>query len=128
MSDSVSPVVLVVDGHPGVLEVERRGLEAAGFTVQTANTSEEAFRQLEGGDVAVAVIDLGVAVLDDTVLGELLVQAWPGVALLFVTGVPAMAERATLPGPVLRKPYHLSDLVAAVSELAEHAAGSEPAD
>ena len=128
MVDSPPPLVLVVDGHPAVLDVERRALETAGFTVHTASTSEEAFRQLEGGDVAVAVIDLGVALRDQTVFGELLVQAWPGIALLFVTGVPAMAETAALPGPILRKPYHLSDLVAAVSDLAKQAARAESAD
>jgi CheY-like chemotaxis protein len=128
MSHPVSLTVLVVDGHAAVLEVERRGLEAAGFIVQTATTSEQAFRQLEGGDVAVAVIDLGVPAVDHTVVGELLLQAWPGIELLFVTGVPAMAEFVELPGPVLRKPFHLSDLVTTVARLAGQRARAEPAD
>lgn len=50
--------VLVVEDEPGIVDFVRRGLEAAGFMVETASDGVEGERAALGGDFQAIVLDL----------------------------------------------------------------------
>lgn len=109
-SGSVEAVILVVEDAPHLRQLMRRILIREGFGVAEAGDGHEALHQLEAGLDPVAIVcDVDMPILD----GRKFYQAVPRryrERFLFCTS----ADPATLPGPVLEKPFTANDLVRAV--------------
>src|SRR5437868_6457841 len=57
MAADSAPTVLVVEDDAGIAELERQILEAAGHSVLTAATAEEAMRHVRRGGVDLVLLD-----------------------------------------------------------------------
>jgi CheY-like chemotaxis protein len=105
-------VVLVVEDDPDVREVLTLGLEHEGMTVIDAATGGEALRIL-GGDptIAILVTDIMMPGITGITLAERAAALRPDLKILFISAYPAVGQP---PGLLLSKPFHLSELLAAL--------------
>jgi two-component system, OmpR family, response regulator len=108
------PRVLVVDDDPDMLQVIRGVLEDEGFLVTTAGDGGRAVASAEQLAPDLAVLDMGLPVLDGTQvaarLRNLLGTAFP---VLAITADGHAAEKASRLAAYtyLRKPFDLGELV-----------------
>ena len=111
------PTVLVVEDEDGVRDLIREVLEAAGYQVYEADEGFQALSVLlQGRAVDVVVTDLRMPRMDGFELAAHMVALELTVPILFVTGYASDLNGATLPGPVLPKPFEPEQLVACVRE------------
>jgi two-component system cell cycle sensor histidine kinase/response regulator CckA len=108
--------VLVVDDEPMVLHLCTRILEAEGYRVLTAVDGLEALRVLRhaGAEIRGVISDLQMPQLNGLQLAACLGDLDPSPPLMFISGytVDQPSGRS-----VLQKPFHPSDLIAAVERL-----------
>jgi ammonium transporter, Amt family len=87
MTSEPSDIVLVVDDDPGVIELQRRRLERAGFNVSCAASPTEAMSRLSHGDVVLVVLDYRLSgELDGLQFYDLMKAAGYDVPVIMVTG------------------------------------------
>lgn len=111
--------ILVVDDDAAVCELLAEGLEELGYPVLAAPSGEAALALLAdrrtpgAGDLALAIIDAQLPSLSGRELAERLVAERPALKVLMISGyfVPQ-----GVPWRVLRKPFHMAQLAAAVQE------------
>ncbi len=117
--------VLVVDDEPGIAELLRDLLEAAGCSVLTAASGQQALGLLASHSVDLVVSDLRMPDIDGAGLWRELRTTQPALAsrLLFVTGdtlSPAAHTFLADSGcPSLDKPFSRGDLLRSLADLLE---------
>ena len=105
-------VALVVDDEPMILEILAQHCSALGMSVREAGEGAAAFTLLEADpDIEVLVTDVRMPGLDGPSLAERALSLRPGLKVIFVTGYTTYRN---LRWPVLRKPFDLDELEAAL--------------
>ncbi len=105
-------VALVVDDEPMILEILAQHCSALGMSVREAGGGAAAFALLEAHpDIGVLVTDVRMPGLDGPSLAERALSLRPGLKVIFVTGYTTYRS---LTWPVLRKPFDLDELEAAL--------------
>ena len=82
--------VLVVEDEPQVRAVIRRTLERQGYTVREAADAEHATQALAApnANVALVLTDVVLAGENGRALGKQILERWPGVRVLYMSGYP----------------------------------------
>lgn len=116
--------ILLAEDDDGNRRAMTRLLEQHGHRVTAVADGAEALAQLDGQPFDVVVMDLQMPRLDGRGVYERTFAATPGLArrFVFVTGDAYRAASheflRTVPQPVLRKPYEIDDLLAAIARVA----------
>ncbi|HEX6374235.1 MAG TPA: PAS domain S-box protein [Allosphingosinicella sp.] len=111
--------VLVVDDDDDVRAFLADSLEGLGCTVVTAASGPEGLEALRGWQPHLALIDYAMPGMHGADAARAARQIHPGLPIVFVTGFAESVQlEAALGGdvPVLRKPFTLAELAAAVEE------------
>jgi len=115
--------ILVVDDELIVLDVARRGLELAGYAVDTASNKAELDELVtrSESDYSVAIVDI---MMPDIIFGEMfqsLRSRFPGLGILISSGHSDVDLRKTIKNldhiGFLTKPYRVDSLVKAVEAM-----------
>jgi len=109
--------VLVVDDEPDIAGALRRMLEAAGQSVETAGSGEEAIEKLRGGyDLIICDVELGP--VKGFSVREAMLERGIGSRFIYTTGntlsAPLLRKLKESGVPYLAKPFRLDDLYGAV--------------
>ena len=105
-------VALVVDDEPMILEILAQHCSALGMSVREAGEGAAAFALLEADPgIEVLVTDVRMPGLDGPSLAERALTLRPRLKVIFVTGYTTYRS---LTWPVLRKPFDLDELEAAL--------------
>lgn len=109
--------VLVADDEPEVRAVLARMLGALGHRADLAPDGWELLRLAGASEPDLVLSDVDMPGCDGIRAGKLLRRARPALPLLLMTGDPESARAARLAGfgPVLLKPFSLSELAAALA-------------
>lgn len=114
--------ILVVDDEPAICKALTIALDRAGYDALTAQSGDSALAQLASGHVDVMLIDLRIPDTRGDVVFELAAATHPHLRrqTLFMTG--DLSERAqkliaSCKCPMLRKPFELKEMIAAVDAL-----------
>jgi PAS domain S-box-containing protein len=112
--------VLVVEDDPAVQRVTVRTLQRAGYTVMTADNGREGLACIErmDGRLDLVIADVIMPDLGGAELAERIVEHWPDLALLLMSGYTAQAIDRMVPlvggAMFLEKPFTPDALVAKV--------------
>jgi len=110
--------VVVVDDDETVRELCAEALVEAGYHVEAFGAGEEALRALPGLDVDVLVVDWNLPGLDGVEVTRRALALIPALPVLMISGNRRDAMTAAEGSGVRRvlgKPFHVEDLVAAVT-------------
>jgi two-component system phosphate regulon response regulator OmpR len=116
MAGPMQPVALVVDDEPLVRDLLCRLVETAGFTPlpeADAWSVLECCRRNVLEPPSLVITDINMPRLDGIEMVRGLRERWPALPVVFVTGNPLWASRATPLGEVVFKPFDADTLVAA---------------
>ena len=120
-ADRVS--VLVVDDEPAICKALATALERSGYRAIAVQSGDAALARLAAEHVDVMLIDLRIPDTRGDVVFELAAATHPHLRhqTVFMTG--DLSERAqkliaSCKCPILRKPFELKEMIAAVGELA----------
>jgi CheY-like chemotaxis protein len=109
--------VLVVDDEPAVRATLSKHLEKAGYSVESAPNGEAGLRVLQRGPVPdLMVLDLMMPVMTGF---EMLAQVrlhpvWKAIPVIVLTATPGHTAEELKVDALLRKPFDLSDVQAAI--------------
>jgi CheY-like chemotaxis protein/anti-sigma regulatory factor (Ser/Thr protein kinase) len=114
--------ILVVDDEPAIGSMVTRILRPLRHAVVTATSAEEALEHLAAEPFDLVLSDLGLGTgMSGWDLVARVVEQWPSVRLILATGWGAAIDpaeaRARGVAAVLSKPYHPTDLTAAIASL-----------
>ena len=113
--------VLVVEDELLNREIMAEALVEAGFTVDAADSADEAVRMLDEDGYQLLVTDIHMpGRLDGIGLAQHVHGQDPTMPIVFVTGRPDVLARlrdAGIPGTSLAKPFELEELVQVVRRL-----------
>jgi two-component system, cell cycle sensor histidine kinase and response regulator CckA len=121
-------IILVVDDEEVVLDMAQRALERIGHCILTATNGREALEIAERheGEIHLALLDLGMPVMDGEEVFPLLRQARPQMPIVLCSGfgLDATARRLLDAGAVafIQKPFRLNELLPVI----ERVLGEEP--
>jgi len=121
MSKEAGRVVLVVEDDVSVRRPLVKFLEMHGFTVTTAETSDEGLDALKKQKFTAAVVDLRLKRGSGR---DVVVSAPPEIPVIIFSGVPsesAELERVRPRTRLIEKPYSLVSLVQALQEMVAEA-------
>ena len=118
--------VLVVDDEPSVRGTMRRALEDQGYQVLEASSGADALTCLETTNgIRLVVCDLVMPQMSGEALGKAIVERWPELGVLYVSGFPGAdgVEEGMMPAgaPFLKKPFSPQELAARVREMLDRA-------
>ena len=112
-------LVLVADDNPQLLELACKVLEGAGYATCTAGDGKAAldlYRERQS-EIRLLILDLAMPQMGGQEVAAAVRQLSSDVRILFVSGyVPENTQQA-LTEPMIRKPYTISELMAALKEL-----------
>lgn len=114
--------VLLVEDEAAILRLSKRMLDRLGYTVLVAATPEEALRLADShaGTIDLLVTDVIMPGMSGKELGERLLDAFPGVKLLYMSGYTAdvIAHHGVLEDGVLfmQKPFSMKDFAVKVRQ------------
>ena len=122
--------ILVTEDEPRILSFLTRGLEAEGFTVDSAGDGAEALRRAEGAHYDLVVLDLLLPHVNGlTVLSELR-RAQPELPVLILSARTDLATKlrgfALGAGDYVSKPFSLDELIARVRAQLRRVQPGEP--
>jgi CheY-like chemotaxis protein len=108
--------ILVTDDQAEVRDIIVEFLSAPGRTVLAAADAREALSLLAEHEVDLLITDVRMPGMDGFELARQAKALRPGMSIIHLSGYYAEASEASGPvlGPVLRKPFALSDLAAAI--------------
>jgi CheY-like chemotaxis protein len=113
-----TPLILVVDDDPDILEAVGEILVDEGYRVARARDGQEALARLEGERPALVLLDLMMPVMDGVAFARAmrLVPEHAGIPVVVISadGDPARARAVAAQG-FLAKPFDIDDLLRAVS-------------
>jgi len=116
--------VLVIDDDDEVRAFLIASLEGLGHDVMAAESGEEGLARLREGRPDLALIDYAMPGMHGAEVARAAREMAPGLPIVFVTGYAESEQLEAALGPdvpVLRKPFSLADLAAAVEENARRA-------
>jgi PAS domain S-box-containing protein len=111
--------VLVIDDDPDVRSFLIESLEGLGHVVASAESGEEGLARLESWPSDLALIDYAMPGMNGADVARAVRAILPDLPIVFVTGYAESEQLEAALGhdvPVLRKPFTLADLAAAVEE------------
>jgi len=116
------PTILLVDDQPEVLRIYSRGLQAAGYHVQVAETAEVAMQLVATEEPAAALVDLRMPYVNGMGILYRLREAHPHMPVAIVTGLQpldeaSLQEIARLGAKIHYKPVSLAEIRQIVDEL-----------
>jgi CheY-like chemotaxis protein len=117
--DRPTQTVLVVDDDLGIRNLLTRWIEQLGYQVRTVADAHAALELMETCEVDLALCDVRMPGPDGIWLAEHIRRNFPGVAVVFATGVQEMDPNVTLrPGVTgyVVKPFRRDELAAAIRE------------
>jgi CheY-like chemotaxis protein len=118
--ERAAPSILVVDDTDEVRLVARRILEGAGYQVREAADGVQALSILsESTSLSAVVADIRMPKMDGWELAAQLAKRSPRVPILFMSGYDVHLASATLPGPLLPKPFRAETLLERLKQLLE---------
>ncbi len=124
-----SPLVLVVDDDPDILDAICDILEAEGYRVARARHGQEALDQVEGERPAVILLDLMMPVMDGVAFARAL-RLRPAVrdVPIVVISADGNPQRAAAVGATgyLAKPFDIEALLSQVAGITRAGADSSP--
>jgi CheY-like chemotaxis protein len=107
-------VALVVDDEPMILEILAEYCSSLGMDVLEAADGTDALGLVESNaEIEVIVTDVRMPGLDGPALAERALALRPDISVIFVTGYTTYRSSAW---PILRKPFDLNELEAALRE------------
>jgi len=115
--------VLIVDDEPDLLEIATECLGELGYIVLTAKDGASARQAIQGRkDIDLLLTDIVMpGGINGVELAQQAVAIHPGIKIIYCSGFPAdaLAEKIMplADGPLLRKPYQRSDLLAVVRKV-----------
>lgn len=127
-----APAVLVADDDEMLRELIQQVLEASGFRVVPAASCDELLAALgeQPPEIAVLVLDLGLAGEGARMALERFRQVRPGAGVVLTSGLPPEPALHALAGGqrtvFLQKPFSPAALCGAVTDLLGAAEGSAP--
>jgi CheY-like chemotaxis protein len=112
--------ILVIDDEPLIRDSVAECLEAEGYPVQAMGRAADALEALRREPASLVLVDLIMPGMTGAELVEQLrADADPALrdvrVVLMTAAMPGAAERAVAADGILRKPFELGDLLAAVS-------------
>lgn len=124
--------VLIVDDEPSICRALTIALSRSGYEASAAHSSEAAHTILRSEHYDVLVLDLRIPDIRGDVLFHLAVSLQPHLRrqTLFITGDVTERAQALIDDcqcPLLRKPFKLEDVLAAVAKLCPGQQASESA-
>ena len=121
-------LILLVEDEEIIRGLATEALEEAGWQVLPAHDGASALALVPGRQPALLIIDVGLpAGLNGRQVAEALRAQWPGLPVLFITGLAEQlmaADRLPPSVAVLAKPFTLKELVERAGALALNATGS----
>lgn len=121
VTEEQSCTVLIVEDDPAVTEFMVPVLQGEGFSVRVAHTGGEALRQIEEARPDLILLDVLLPDMSGSeLLARLRQQPGPEIPVILCTARREEADRAPEmeAAGVLRKPFSLDELVAAVRRVA----------
>ncbi|WP_375430871.1 response regulator transcription factor [uncultured Friedmanniella sp.] len=110
--------ILVIEDEPGIADFVRRGLEAAGFSVEVESDGQLGLEAAQRTDVQLVVLDLGLPGLPGEEVLTRLRTLRPALPVIVLTAKAAVSDRvANLDAGAddyLVKPFSFSELLARV--------------
>ena len=110
--------VLIVDDNADAAEMLKRALQTLGFVVEVAHDGPSALERCVGFEPDIAVLDIGLPVMDGYELAHRLRATYPDIRLIAVTGYGLQADRERSSGAGfddhLVKPIDLTRLAKAL--------------
>jgi DNA-binding NtrC family response regulator len=124
--------ILIVDDEPSICRALTIAFSRAGYEATSAHSGEAAHELLRAGRYDVLLLDLRIPDVRGDVLFHLAVSLQPHLRrqTLFITGDVTERAQALIDDcqcPLLRKPFKLEDVLAAVADLCPGQQASESA-
>jgi CheY-like chemotaxis protein len=115
---ATKPKVLIAEDNDVLRPVLCRTMEWEGYQVVVAADGEDALRLLaEPSSVDLIITDICMPKMDGRELGLVLAEHHPEIPILFISGYAGSVVPATLPGPLLPKPFTPTQLIVGVRQL-----------
>jgi CheY-like chemotaxis protein len=112
------PKVLIAEDDEVLRPVLCRTMEWEGYQVVVAADGQDALRLLaEPSQVDLIITDICMPKMDGRELGLVLAECHPDIPILFISGYADSVVPATLPGPLLPKPFTPTQLIVGVRQL-----------
>jgi CheY-like chemotaxis protein len=112
------PKVLIAEDDEVLRPVLCRTMEWEGYQVVVAADGQDALRLLaEPSQVDLIITDICMPKMDGRELGLVLADHHPDIPILFISGYADSVVPATLPGPLLPKPFTPTQLIVGVRQL-----------
>jgi PAS domain S-box-containing protein len=113
-----SGTVLLVEDNPDVATVSKSLLEQLGYTVRKVTDAEAALREIECDGIDLVFSDIVMpGQMDGLSLAHRLKKIRPRLPILLATGYSDSAANVRGDFPILRKPYEIHQLSAALAKL-----------
>ncbi len=117
--------ILLVDDDTLVLQTMRLLLAQRGYVVLSANCGAEALEKMQerDGRVDLVVTDVDMPIMSGTQLATQLLQSYPGLEIIFVSGRSLRDIESSEPlpssGTFLEKPFLMTDLETIIMQILE---------
>jgi CheY-like chemotaxis protein len=112
------PKVLIAEDDEVLRPVLCRTMEWEGYQVVVAVDGQDALKLLaEPSQVDLIITDICMPKMDGRELGLVLAEHHPDIPILFISGYADSVVPATLPGPLLPKPFTPTQLIVGVRQL-----------
>ncbi|MEA2863085.1 MAG: hypothetical protein QOC84_1041 [Bradyrhizobium sp.] len=110
--------VLLVEDNPDVAIASTGLLEQLGYSVRWASDAEAALKEMAANNIDLVLSDIVMpGSMDGLALARALKQKHPRLPILLASGYSDAAQNARAEFPILRKPYQIHELNAALARL-----------
>lgn len=128
-TDSGALTILLAEDDPFLRELLGSALRSHRYRVLEAESGDHAVLLLHRGRIDVLVTDILMpGEVDGWALGEQARRVYPGIAVVYSSSRPAVAERQVSRSLYIRKPYHPDAVVSAVRQLTSRREDGDPGE